>query len=792
MLLRDLVTPDSRVLDVGAPDAGVAGALREAGVSRYLGLMEPGAVGAARAAAPELADRLHPLESPEQALRASADVVILRAPYARVGWLLKELRYAAYVLVEVPRGVSTLEGAALRTAGALTRAVRARGRVTVGGLELDVLQIRRRRPERTRRYLSPVLGVTGFVQRLAEDDVSYAVLRWFEDLPEIEPGEDLDMLVADRDLETVRALLAEEPGTIAVDLYSETGLPGSDYNTAAYYPPALARALLARAVVHSSGARVPESRDHLRSLGYHAAYHKGPLSGLPSTTTGQQLPDPEHDYRTALHKLALDHGLQPPGTLEELDELLAAEGWRPPLDALLRLTATNPWIEPRFFPHDDIADGRPEPVVFLLRERLATVVGEDEFLKTIDHLGFEAVAVRALDEESRQRVAGETRGGNWGPGPFPVSGGGPVTAVVALHHAPQAPRGPLLRQYPRLTNADVLLAKQRVRDLVAERVAPEQTFNPVHSSDNEREAWEYLRIALPDELDALRAEVLRRTDNYDAEEHAVVSRLSRGRRAKVEVVDTPQGRVVRKTFAAGYLRHMQRELDALSALGGVVPAVPELVGSGPNWIATPYYQDELAPYWRSRRLLPLPVVRQMVDVLRQVHALGYDLVDAKPQNFVLDPEQGLKIVDFEFLHRYDAEPPPFRESYGLVGTPIGFAGDMPVGDDSYGYRWRRWTGLTLAALTGGSPRQQQVDRVRYRMLRVVRRSEAGARKATRETRRAARRSRGVAGRPRLPVRRRSWARRRALGTCVRPDTHRERWASLRPEMPQAAALCTYG
>ncbi len=219
---------------------------------------------------------------------------------------------------------------------------------------------------------------------------------------------------------------------------------------------------------------------------------------------------------------------------------------------------------------------------------------------------------------------------------------------------------------------------------------------------------------------------------------------------------------MRKTFAAGYLRHMQRELDALSALGGVVSAVPELVDSGRNWIATPYYQDELAPYWRARRLLPLPVVRQMVEVLREVHALGYDLVDAKPQNFVLDPVHGLKIVDFEFLHRYDGEPPPFRESYGLVGTPLGFADDVPVGDDSYSYRWWRWTGLSLAALTGGSPRQQQVDRVRYRVLRVVRRSRAGARKATHESKGAARRTRGLAGRVF-----RDWARRRALGSGPR-------------------------
>ncbi len=77
-------------------------------------------------------------------------------------------------------------------------------------------------------------------------------------------------------------MLDDGPGIQPVDVYSATGLPGADFRAMPYFPPYLADELLDRAVIHRGLCRVPAPREHFLSLAYHALYHKGGDSGIPS------------------------------------------------------------------------------------------------------------------------------------------------------------------------------------------------------------------------------------------------------------------------------------------------------------------------------------------------------------------------------------------------------------------------------------------------------------------------------------------------------------------------------
>ena len=691
-----------------------------------------------------------------QVLGNSTDLLILRRPFIPYLWSIGRLRHVRYVAVEVRPGPRSAEAFIALLTGRLSGRSSAKGRFSCGSQTFEVVEVRGPRPVRARHYLSPVLGVAGLLDRLEDAGLDYVALRWFEGLPELEPGEDLDMLVSDQDLAKAQAFLAEEPGTIPVDLYSESGLRGADYQDMAYYPPVLARAMLDRSVTHPSGCRVPAPRDHLHSLAYHAVYHKGPRSGIPSLVLGGRNETPEHDYAGALHDLAKSLGVALPDTLEGLDEYLAREGWQPARDTLRRLTGSNPWIEKRFFSQEAAPLDPPEPAVFFVREKAWAVLSTDEVLGVLRHLGFEVLAVRELDVAARRRCAAHTRGGNWGQGPFPASGGGPDTAIVAVHYAPQQVKPSLRSRYPQLTNADTLEAKLRIRDLVIARVDASREFNALHSSDNESEALEYLDLALPDESVALRAEIGRRREAFRTEV-PVVRVLSRGRRAKVEVLQGEHGLVVRKTFAPGYLSHLERELEGMRELGPHVDAVPPLLEVGDTWFTCPYYHDQLRALRERGKLLPLPVVHDIVSVLRDITARGFDLIDAKPDNFLLDPEHGLKLVDFEFLYRYPGSPPDFAASYGFAGVPAGFSGDIPVTDFNYDRRWRRLTGLPPRLVLEGSTWSQHIHRALHQLREAAIGRDAPARAAARHSLSTARRTR------RLAVNRyAAFARRRAL------------------------------
>jgi hypothetical protein len=212
--------------------------------------------------------------------------------------------------------------------------------------------LRRPPPAGPRRHIPVDLSVADLFAELRRQNVHYVILRWFDNLPEIEEGEDLDILVSDEDLPVLTGLLTGDKNGIPCDVYTVSGLRGTAYKRIPYYSPALARNILEQAVLHQSGCKVPSPQHHFLSLAYHALYHKGPKSGLRSNLPGvHPVSAPEHDYATALAKLA-PAGQEPASVtmdMEALDECLNRWGWRPDTQTLGSLAATNSWIRQRFF-----------------------------------------------------------------------------------------------------------------------------------------------------------------------------------------------------------------------------------------------------------------------------------------------------------------------------------------------------------------------------------------------------------------------------------------------------------
>jgi hypothetical protein len=723
--LGTLLAPSDRVLDIGADGPEVAEDLAAQGVTRYLGLTDD-SIDVVRQAAGPLAGRFHPLEMLAAPSKVSADLVILRS--AMDPLVSSFITRPTAGLIAVERGARLGAAAEALLVTGLARAarrVRRLGRYTCGGSAFDVYRLpRKRRRPNPRHYLSPVMGVSGFAERLADAGAQHAVLRWFEDLPELEPGEDIDLLVADEDVETVQEILAEEPGLIPVDLYSVSGLSGSAFRNAAYFPPALSRGLLDRSVSHPSGFRVPAPLDHLHSMAYHAVYHKGTNSGLGGVNSAT----PEHDYQSVLNGIAARVGAPTASSLAEMDEYLASVGWRPPEDTLRRLSVSNDWVARTFFDGGAAVSDPPELGVFLIRERALDHASLEELTSVLDHFGFEVVLCERLSEAGAERCADQARGGNWGRGPFPTSGGPPAAIVVTLHYRPKQPDAATRRAHPHLTNLTALRAKNRLRRLVAGKVPRKERFNSVHSSDNEVDAWQYIEMALPDRVDAVSALLTQRRQMY-RERTAAGEILSLGRRSVV----SRHGDRVRKTFYPAFTRYADREIRAFEALSPRIPEVPEVLDHGEDWFEIQYFENSLGGRGRGR-LLPLDVLRQMVRVLRDIHDAGFELVDARPDNFVLDPVEGLKILDFEFIRPLSpSETRTLRESAAFVGLADDARdGDVPVGRTDYDANWLPRTGMGLDLLLTGTTTAQQVSRAAHRArqsvrrpLRVIRRSAAG-------------------------------------------------------------------
>jgi hypothetical protein len=539
------------------------------------------------------------------------------------------------------------------------------------------------RPRGARRHLAPGLTLDEFFDVLARSSVEYVVLRWFDTLPHVAPGEDIDLLVADQDLELVWSLMAPRPGPRPgqkFDIYSVSGLPGSDYNGIPYYPPAFAREVLDAREWFRNRYCVPNQQHHFDSLAYHAVYHKGYSSGLADRFSGHlKEPIPDHDYAEVLGGLgrALDLPVDP--TLDGLDAYLAERGLRPPLDTLERLAPTNRWIEDRFLSErpevDEVWRGL---AVFVLRERAEPSV--DAACQELDRQGFEVLEVLKLDPVQQQRVADRLRGGNWARGPWPLSGGLPAVYLIAYDVAPQVDQETGVRA----NNLRVPRAKERLRARLLADVAVDRTFNPVHSSDNADQALDYLKALDDPGLESrVNASAQRLVDSCSFPYPVVRTFETEARRARVAVVQHPRfGPTVCKMFRPGAVRFWERELRARRELRDL-PQVPVLLEWGEHWMLTPLYADTGS---HIRRRLPgyedvqltASASRALARFAVALHERGLFLLDVSTHNIVTDPQAGLKVLDLEFLQEYGQSAPAISESYTFHGVPAAAAARYDV------------------------------------------------------------------------------------------------------------------
>lgn len=207
---------------------------------------------------------------------------------------------------------------------------------------------RDKRP-RVRRHIPHGVSVPEFFTTLRDAGVRCAVLRWFDALPDVAEGEDIDMLVADEDFAILGRFLDNADGAIPCDIYSVSGLPGSQYKRRPYFPPGLAKSTVSRRTLRDGLYPVPTPQDHFHGLAYHAVYQKGPASGLRTRHRGiAPLAQPDHDYAGVLEALGDQLGLKIAIDMEALDQHLAAMGYRPSPEDLINLGKSNPWIACHF------------------------------------------------------------------------------------------------------------------------------------------------------------------------------------------------------------------------------------------------------------------------------------------------------------------------------------------------------------------------------------------------------------------------------------------------------------
>lgn len=333
--------------------------------------------------------------------------------------------------------------------------------------------------------------------------VEYAILRWFEDLPHETPG-DIDLLVRTEHLPALfeNPFLSSEPGGVPVEVYWSDPLGQED--ELLYYPVELADRLLAGRVRAECGAHAPAPAEYLRSLAYHAVFHKAERSGLP--TSGDGATGGANKYRDRIAQLAAAEGLPAPSSLDALWDFLEREGWRPPIDLARRyaITLDSPWLRERVGP---LPDAREDVLVYVLRDWIVdrpTLL--EEVVRQIEATGLRCIAREVLTAPERRRARRQIRGGNWVESPASREGGDPAAFYVFHDPAPEPPSSADRRLRPFCANRR-LAEKTPLKSRIARDHNAGHLVNFLHAADDEREAFEYLACLSPERFAGVRAAI---------------------------------------------------------------------------------------------------------------------------------------------------------------------------------------------------------------------------------------------------------------------------------------------
>jgi hypothetical protein len=366
---------------------------------------------------------------------------------------------------------------------------------------------------------------------------------------------------------------------------------------------------------------------------------------------------------------------------------LTKYGWAPGLDSLRKRAEKREFLKLLLPKGLDLEGG--EVIVFVVRENTLNDRKILEGFFSRRYFLFQIVEKIVLTDEESKRASLLIRGGEWGKGPFPKSGGPPKELWVAFDYHPSIRADVGAHPFARNQNARV---KEALREEINRNTVWWQRYNPMHSSDDELEAWDYLDAVLPKaQVDSLRDKIERTRTRYSTK-NRVEYMIGLRSRAKVELIEENGKRLVKKTFKDGFERFFERERFAHTELCKAHSIIEPALVVGDLSLVFPFVEEIVQGH--EARLEHLKKHKnEILKLVKGLYDRGLFLVDFHPLNIRISKD-GLRVFDFEFLQKYDQKPGRFEECYEFAGIPNDFKGDFPRGHKGKGRNLKdTWSGV---------------------------------------------------------------------------------------------------
>lgn len=542
----------------------------------------------------------------------------------------------------------------------------------------------------SRRYINPEVGVENFFYELNKRGVNYVVLRWFENLPKIDEGEDIDMFIDDYDISLISDLFVSYPRIYKVDLYSQTKLT---WNNLPYYTSEIGNRLLSEKVFYNDLFWAPNKEIYIISLAYHAVYHKKNI--LYNESTLGVIVD--HSYTEKLLFLSKNTTFLH-NTENVTNEIIHTElgDLAPNVSLLRKYNLITRSVNSLIKSDTDNIFCKGDLIVFTIRDVAVKRGKLKDILKYISNYenSFEILSIISLDGIQKENATLNTRGGIWKPGMYKKNAGNPSVLISVFDFLPDVIRSSdKSKGYPYIENRHIFV-KNKIRDLINKSYRKDDQINGIHSTDDTIEALDDLKIIFQgsDEYQEIISKYNYRIKHYNHNEKIIDIVKSNTSRSKMYIVERGNSLYLKKIYKTEYLLYMKREINAYRIFMDS-EFVPDLVEEGETHFITKWHENILPNMNQKNRNASLRSHKSDIfSILELFYKCKVAHLDFHPGNIMLSDEGKVRVVDFEFLHVYDNYPKNLLESYDIVGVPRSFKGDLPRGTKipgiTYNNTWR--------------------------------------------------------------------------------------------------------
>lgn len=319
-------------------------------------------------------------------------------------------------------------------------------------------------------------------------------------------------------------------------------------------------------------------------------------------------------------------------------------------------------------------------------------VTDNELANAFLDTGFTVLATRGLtDEQARSVLSSDCR--------VAITRAGQLHLIVAFDAWPQTPMTHKRLRHGSLDNQRTLKAIQRagMRLGCSRRRIKKNHLPRFGATLNGAQALETAKACGLD-VPTLLASAKTIVDSVRVPDSVVQEIPSVRLRARLDIVAAAGCNVVRKTFLPSFAAYAGRESKARAVLAPTIAFVDPVLDAGQNYFTIPLYHAPELPGPNSLRLLPISHARTAIKVMREFYESGYALLDCNPHSILYATDGSPRVVDLEYVHKYEARPVRFEDSYDVKGPPKGSTLPGAHIADSFDRRWRPWIGLTFEDL----------------------------------------------------------------------------------------------